>query len=82
LIADCRFTRFQPISSEVVLNEPSKMAAELSPGRKPGVGVEREIQPAKRATENESDQNIPSDIGHWPCGVVRFLAQRRFHSII
>jgi hypothetical protein len=35
-----------------LLNEPSKMAAEFSPGRKPGDHVSIKInKPAKRATE-------------------------------
>ena len=57
------------------------MAAEFSPGREPGVRVKGESSAREAATENETDQNIRPDIGRWPGGVVRLLAEGRFHSI-
>jgi hypothetical protein len=45
-------------------NEPSKMAAECSTGREPGVTIEKEItKPSKRATENTKGITVsPGDL--------------------
>ena len=55
LICDCRYEELDHGKSFVrvaLLNEPSKMAAECSPGRKARGERKREIlQPSKRATE-------------------------------